>query len=71
VRSARAQGYAFTDQELEIGLRSIAVPVIDSRGTVVAAMSASASSARISIKEMVKCFLPVLNANASSLGRAL
>lgn len=71
VRSARAQRYAFTDQELEIGLRSIAVPVIDSRGRIVAAMSASASSARISIKEMVKCFLPVLNANAGSLGRAL
>jgi IclR family pca regulon transcriptional regulator len=71
VRNARAQGYAFTDQELEIGLRSIAVPVLDSRGQVVAAMSASASSARISLQPMIKGFVPVLRANADALGRAL
>jgi IclR family transcriptional regulator, pca regulon regulatory protein len=71
VRNARTQGYASTDQELEIGLRSIAVPVFDSRGTIVAAMSASASSARVSIQQMVKGFLPVLNTNANGLGRAL
>ena len=71
VRNVGTQGYACTDQELEIGLRSIAVPVVDSRGTIVAAMSASASSARVSIQQMVKGFLPVLNANANGLGRAL
>jgi IclR family pca regulon transcriptional regulator len=71
VRNARAQGYAFTDQELEIGLRSIAVPVMDSRGAVVAAMSASASSARVSIQQMIKNFVPVLRASADGLGRAL
>jgi IclR family transcriptional regulator, pca regulon regulatory protein len=71
VRDAKGLGYATTDQELEIGLRSIAVPVTDSRGTIVAAMSASASSARVSIKQMVKSFFPVLRASAESLGRAL
>jgi IclR family pca regulon transcriptional regulator len=71
VRNARTVGFATTDQELEIGLRSIAVPVVDSRGTIVAAMSASASSARVSIQQMVKGFVPVLTANAKSLGRAL
>jgi len=71
VRNARAQGYAFTDQELEIGLRSIAIPVVDSRGVVVAAMSASASSARVSIQQMVSSFVPVLRASADGLGRAL
>lgn len=71
VRNARTQGYAFTDQELEIGLRSIAVPVLDSRGHVVAAMSGSASSARISLQQMIKGFVPVLRANADALGRAL
>jgi IclR family pca regulon transcriptional regulator len=69
VLSARKLGYAATDQELEIGLRSIAVPVMDSQGAVVAAMSASASSARVSIAQMVKSFLPVLKANAVGLGR--
>ena len=71
VRNARAQGFAFTDQELEIGLRSIAIPVLDSRGTVVAAMSASASSARVTIQQMIKSFVPVLRASADGLGRAL
>jgi len=71
VRNVGAVGYATTNQELEIGLRSIAVPVEDSRGAIVAAMSASASSARVSVKQMVKNFLPVLRSNADSLGRAL
>jgi IclR family pca regulon transcriptional regulator len=71
VRNARVQGYAYTDQELEIGLRSIAIPVVDSRGAIVAAMSASASSARVSIQQMVKSFVPVLRAHADGLGRAL
>ena len=71
IRNAGGVGYATTDQELEIGLRSIAVPVVDSRGTIVAAMSASASSARVSIQQMVKGFVPVLRANAESLGRVL
>jgi IclR family pca regulon transcriptional regulator len=69
VLSVRKLGYATTDQELEIGLRSIAVPVMDSHGAVVAAMSASASSARVSLAQMVKGFLPVLKANAVGLGR--
>jgi IclR family transcriptional regulator, pca regulon regulatory protein len=71
VRQAKSAGYAFTDQELEIGLRSIAVPVYDMRGSVVAAMSASASSARASISQMVKSFVPVLRMSADGLGRAL
>lgn len=71
VKNVQSLGYATTDQELEIGLRSMAVPVVDARGTVVAALSASASTARVSIAQMVKGFLPVLKVNAASLGRLL
>jgi IclR family pca regulon transcriptional regulator len=71
VQRAAAAGYATTDQELEIGLRSIAVPVVDSRGGIVGAMSASASSARISMQQMNRGFVPVLRASAEGLGRAL
>jgi IclR family transcriptional regulator, pca regulon regulatory protein len=35
----RAQGYAMIDQEVELGLRSIAVPLINARGRVVAALN--------------------------------
>ena len=71
VQKAAEAGYATTDQELEIGLRSIAVPVFDSRGAIVGAMSASASSARITMQQMIKGFVPALRANAEGLGRAL
>jgi IclR family transcriptional regulator, pca regulon regulatory protein len=71
VRNVRIVGYATTDQELEIGLRSIAVPVIDSRGAILAAMSASASSARVSVQQMVKGFLPILRASADGWGRVI
>jgi IclR family pca regulon transcriptional regulator len=40
------QGFALLDQELEEGLRSIAVPVHDASGGVVAAMNVSASARR-------------------------
>ena len=71
VQKAAQAGYATTDQELEIGLRSIAVPVVSPRGGIVGAMSASASSARISMREMIRGFVPVLKASAEGLGRAL
>ncbi|MCA6112941.1 IclR family transcriptional regulator domain-containing protein [Bradyrhizobium cenepequi] len=71
VRETRTVGYAYTDQELEIGLRSVAVPVFDADGAVVAAMSASASSARVTVAQMVKGFVPVLRRHADELSRIL
>ena len=43
----RAQGYAYVDQELEIGLRSIAVPVQNTKGQVVAAINISTQASRM------------------------
>src|SRR5690349_12802465 len=40
----REQGWALVDQELELGLRSIAVPIRDTNGQVVAAMNVSVSA---------------------------
>jgi IclR family pca regulon transcriptional regulator len=71
IHKAQDRGYAVTDEELEIGLRSIAVPVRDSRGRLVGAMSASASSARVTVQQMIRDFLPVLQEYAAKLGRAL
>lgn len=42
----RRNGYALTDQELEDGIRSIAAPVRDAEGAVVAAMNLSAHTSR-------------------------
>ncbi|MDM7990024.1 IclR family transcriptional regulator C-terminal domain-containing protein [Arthrobacter sp. zg-Y877] len=45
VAQARDQGWAVVDQELELGLRSIAVPVRDPQGSVVAALNTSMQAA--------------------------
>ena len=56
----RAQGYSISDEELELGLRSIAVPVADSRGEVHFALAVSLLSAHMSTKGMVRDILPHL-----------
>jgi IclR family transcriptional regulator, pca regulon regulatory protein len=71
VNGARRDGYAITDEELEIGLRSIAVPVMDSRRRIAAAMSVSASAARVPLAEMLASFLPPLREHAGLLGRMI
>jgi IclR family pca regulon transcriptional regulator len=63
------KGYALVDQELEIGLRSIAVPVRGATGAVIAAMNVSAQAARISRREMEGRFLPVLQQGAGEVAQ--
>jgi IclR family pca regulon transcriptional regulator len=54
----RAQGYCIVDQELELGLISIAMPLINVRGEVVAAFNLSGQVQRSSAEEMADRFLP-------------
>lgn len=61
------QGYAIIDQELEIGLCSIAVPVYDKAGSIVAAINISTHAMRNSVEDMKVKFLPVLQRAASLL----
>ena len=69
----RRNGYALVDQELEIGLRSVAVPIRNRAGAVVAAMNVSTQAARVSCAEMEERFLPILLSAADdvrvSIGR--
>jgi IclR family pca regulon transcriptional regulator len=58
--AVRAQGWAAVDQELEAGVRSVAVPIRDSSGKVVAAINASAHAARVPMRTLEKQFLPRL-----------
>jgi IclR family pca regulon transcriptional regulator len=58
LRTVRAQGYAMTDQELEEGLRSAAVPLRDGHGTVVAAMNISTHASRVTMEELRRNLLP-------------
>jgi IclR family transcriptional regulator, pca regulon regulatory protein len=61
------QGYALVDQELEIGLRSLAVPVLAGRSRVIAAVNIGAQAARTSKIEILKNFLPVLRQAAKNI----
>lgn len=63
----RDQGYAMVDQELEIGIRSIATVVRDPRGDVVAAINTSAHTSRVSIAQLRSRFLPRLNETAAAI----
>ena len=65
-RAAR-QGFAIIDEELEIGLRSIAVPVRDRSGKVVAAINISTQSSRFSSDEMKTLILPPLKNAAHAI----
>jgi IclR family pca regulon transcriptional regulator len=56
----RRDGYSINDEETAIGLRSIAVPVIDGTGKVVAGLNVGVRSSRASVDMMVKDFLPEL-----------
>ena len=70
IESARRKGYAVCDQELEMGLRSIAVPIRTSAGKLVAALSLSVATNRMSIAAVVEHLLPEMETarrNFSSL----
>jgi len=54
------RGYAVVDEELELGLRSIAVPIRDRHGRTAAAVNVSTQSVRFSIREMERQVLPLL-----------
>jgi IclR family pca regulon transcriptional regulator len=67
----RRDGFSVVDQELEIGLRSIAVPVTDPSGKVIASINVGTQSARVSVAELESKFLPALLHAARELGTLL
>jgi IclR family pca regulon transcriptional regulator len=63
----REQGYALLDEEWEEGLRSIAVPIHDRTGKVVAAANVALHAARRTAEECVRDILPELRATAARI----
>lgn len=63
----RRQGYALVDQELELGLRSLAVPVRRADGTAVAAINVGAHVGRFDRQGLVRDILPVLREGAREM----
>ena len=67
----REEGFAIVDQELELGLRSIAVPVRSSQGRVVAALNIGAPVSRHSVEWLRDVARPELQAAAAHLSQML
>jgi IclR family pca regulon transcriptional regulator len=67
----RQDGYALADQEVEIGFRSIALPVRKLDGKVIAALNIGVHSERAALKAMHGLFLPKLRALAGELQQQL
>ena len=67
LHETRRQGYALVDQELEDGLRSVAAPLRDGTGRVVAAVNVSAPVRRGEIPEILRHLLPPLLKAAAAI----
>jgi IclR family pca regulon transcriptional regulator len=63
----REQGHCIVDQELELGLISLAMPLFNARGEVVAAFNISGQIQRNSAQQMAEQFLPRMRAMQSML----
>jgi IclR family transcriptional regulator, pca regulon regulatory protein len=63
----RERGWALVDQELEEGLRSVAVPIRDASGRVVAAVNVAVNASRRSLDEVAAEVVPLLLATARQI----
>ena len=71
LRKIRTQGWALVDQELEEGLRSLAAPIRDPDGTVVAAVNVATHAGRRSLDSVVADLLSPLLTAAERIERDL
>ncbi len=71
LQKVREQGWCVVDQELEQGLRSIAVPVYDASGQVLAALNVSTHAGRVTRTELEQRFLPIMLSSSRELSAQL
>jgi IclR family pca regulon transcriptional regulator len=60
LKTCRDNGYATCNEEIELGVRSLAVPLYNSVGDTVAALSISSRADRMRLSDMVQEFLPAM-----------
>lgn len=71
IEATRQRGWSLVDQELEPGLRSLAAPVTNAHGEVVAAINISTQSASNSVEDVRREFLPHLLDTARAISADL
>lgn len=67
ILEVRQQGYAIVDQELDSGLRSLAVPAFDANGKLLGGINISTNSARVDYDTLAKHYLPLLQEKARQI----
>jgi IclR family transcriptional regulator, pca regulon regulatory protein len=60
LREVRARGWALTDEELAAGIRSVAAPLRDGEGRVIASLNVNAHAAETSVEVLIDKHLPLL-----------
>lgn len=63
----RQQGFALIDQEVELGLRSIAVPLLNARGSIIAALNIGVPATQEKVEDLVALYLPAMQAMQAEL----
>ena len=71
INLVKRRGWALADQELEIGVRSIACPVRDKDGKITAALNISGHASRVTKEEMIEKYLPPLKKTIEEMENAL
>jgi IclR family pca regulon transcriptional regulator len=71
IEQVRRDGFAIVDQELELGLLALAVPIKAPSGNVLAALGVSVSAARIPPEQLIKRVLPVLKQSSAQITQGL
>jgi IclR family transcriptional regulator, pca regulon regulatory protein len=64
IEQVRRQGWSIVNQEFEVGLQSISVPIRDTAGAIVAALNVCCPAPRVSRRDMEGRVLPALQAAA-------
>ncbi|MEJ0028601.1 MAG: IclR family transcriptional regulator C-terminal domain-containing protein [Rhizomicrobium sp.] len=67
----RRSGYSATQDELDYGLISIAVPILDAAGRSLAAINCSTSTSRVALEELIRTRLPILQSAARTIETAI
>jgi IclR family pca regulon transcriptional regulator len=67
LREVRARGWAITDEQLAPGIRSVAAPLRDGSGTVVAALNVNAHARETSVEHLVTEYVPPLLAASADV----
>lgn len=71
ILTVREQGYSIVDQELDLGLRSVATPVFAGNGDLLGAINISTNAARVQLEVLKEDYLPRLQQLADTVRKTV